>query len=344
MKYKIGDKVRIINTKKGFEHRKEYIGQTVTVKRVNPNGERTYNEPHYSVKENIPFIFFESELASVPVNTQKIVITSDGTETLARLYDGNKVIKTATAKCSPEDTFDFETGARIAFDRLIESPLTKALKNLANVAVKCGKAICESAASVKKKPHVYKAGDKVKVKGNNSCHCMPIGSVVTLDSTFLVSLPLDMGWYVKEYKDRYIRECDFEPYKFKFEVGKQYAYNDCVIEITSARIDECNCRRYDYKEIKGNTGPIKNFTENSHFGIELKPYEPPKYYNGKVACVEKSASYMAYTVGKVYEFKDGRVKIDNGNIIPDAGQKPVSSVDEWNNYPDTYAKFIPFVE
>lgn len=223
MKYKIGDKVRIINTKKGFEHRKEYIGQTVTVKRVNPNGERTYNEPHYSVKENIPFIFFESELASVPVNTQKIVITSDGTETLARLYDGNKVIKTATAKCSPADTFDFETGARIAFDRLIESPLTKALKKLR-----------DAVASVK--------------------------------------VP-------------------------KFEVK-----------------------------------------------VELKPYEPPKYYNGKVVCVEKSASYMAYTVGKVYEFKDGRVKIDNEYILPPAGRKAVETLAEWNNDATNYGKFIPFVE
>lgn len=51
---------------------------------------------------------------------QKIVITADGNVTLARLYDGKTVIKSATAKCSPADTFEFETGARIAFDRLIE--------------------------------------------------------------------------------------------------------------------------------------------------------------------------------------------------------------------------------
>ena len=50
----------------------------------------------------------------------KIVITTDGTETLARLYDGNKVIKTTTAKCSPDDNFSFETGAKIAFERLID--------------------------------------------------------------------------------------------------------------------------------------------------------------------------------------------------------------------------------
>ena len=52
------------------------------------------------------------------VDTQKIVITTDGKETLARLYDGDKVIKSATAKCNPGDTFDFATGAKLAFKRL----------------------------------------------------------------------------------------------------------------------------------------------------------------------------------------------------------------------------------
>ena len=50
----------------------------------------------------------------------KIVITTDGNKTLARLYENNEVIRTAEAKCSPEDTFDFETGAKLAFERLMK--------------------------------------------------------------------------------------------------------------------------------------------------------------------------------------------------------------------------------
>lgn len=53
------------------------------------------------------------------VKDQKIVITTDGKETLARLYEDNNVIKTATARCAPDDTFDFATGAKLAFDRLM---------------------------------------------------------------------------------------------------------------------------------------------------------------------------------------------------------------------------------
>lgn len=57
-------------------------------------------------------------LEHAPVN-DKIVITTDGKRTIANLYDGKTITKTTTAKCSPDDKFDFETGAKIAFDRLI---------------------------------------------------------------------------------------------------------------------------------------------------------------------------------------------------------------------------------
>lgn len=52
------------------------------------------------------------------VSEQKIVITTDGKYTTAKLYDGKKVVKTAKASCAPEDTFDFNYGASLALDRL----------------------------------------------------------------------------------------------------------------------------------------------------------------------------------------------------------------------------------
>lgn len=55
----------------------------------------------------------------------KIVITSDGKNTLARMYDGKKIVKEAKAICSPDDTFDFETGAILAFRRLMETEKQK---------------------------------------------------------------------------------------------------------------------------------------------------------------------------------------------------------------------------
>lgn len=67
-------------------------------------------------------------------NENKIVITTDGTTTRAALYEGHKLIREAKAICSKDDTFDFETGAKIAFERLTAKPAEpkpkKALKPL----------------------------------------------------------------------------------------------------------------------------------------------------------------------------------------------------------------------
>ena len=48
-----------------------------------------------------------------------IVIRRSGAETIAELRHDREVIKSAVATCSKKDTFDFETGAKLAFDRLM---------------------------------------------------------------------------------------------------------------------------------------------------------------------------------------------------------------------------------
>lgn len=54
-----------------------------------------------------------------PVGYQKIVVTTDGKTVTAKAFDGKAVVKSAEAKCSPQDTFDFEKGAALALDRLL---------------------------------------------------------------------------------------------------------------------------------------------------------------------------------------------------------------------------------
>lgn len=50
----------------------------------------------------------------------KIVITTDGKTTMARLYHGRSLIDIETARCHPTDKFRFDEGVRIAVDRLLE--------------------------------------------------------------------------------------------------------------------------------------------------------------------------------------------------------------------------------
>lgn len=49
---------------------------------------------------------------------QEIHITTDGKTTYAVLKQDGKVLSRSEAKCHPDDKFDFETGAKIALDRL----------------------------------------------------------------------------------------------------------------------------------------------------------------------------------------------------------------------------------
>lgn len=50
---------------------------------------------------------------------EKIVITREGKKTIAKYYVNGKVMEKGLARCCPEDTFDFATGAKIAFDRML---------------------------------------------------------------------------------------------------------------------------------------------------------------------------------------------------------------------------------
>lgn len=146
MKYKVGDKVRVrSDLEKGKLYRMEdgseydcavdkmlkLSGKEVTISKIRGG--------KYIVKEcekDCFFYYWTDEMFESESN-QKIVITSDGKETLARLYDGKTVVKTATAKCYPADTFDFKTGAELAFDRLLDECKNEHSPKLYNGKVVC---------------------------------------------------------------------------------------------------------------------------------------------------------------------------------------------------------------
>ena len=124
MKYKVGDKVRIVSkwgegccqNEKGKMDK--WLGEVMTVRYAGCSIYRMVED----TEDNICGGWFCPECCIAGLACEKkIVITSDGEKTLARLYDANKVIKTATTKCSPDDKFSFETGAKIAFERLFDS-------------------------------------------------------------------------------------------------------------------------------------------------------------------------------------------------------------------------------
>jgi hypothetical protein len=63
-------------------------------------------------------------------------------------------------------------------------------------------------------------------------------------------------------------------------------------------------------------------------------------YNGKVVCVELNGNTM-YTVGKIYQFKDGIMTADNGLTYP-SRFNPIHNFEAWNKW--TASKFIEIKE
>lgn len=273
MKYKVGDKVRIVDKwVKGCRHNAEgrmdkWLGKVMTILGV-------YGDAYSMKEDDGTWYWYEPAIAGLAKDFEKkIVITTDGTETLARLYEGNKVIGKAVAKCSPEDEFDFNVGAKIAFDRLMKD---------------------ESECKWRVVNRPAKAGDYIRLKQNDYPSLNDMGDIL------LVHNVLDDLVRVKKCNHKRPSKSVYDEFLWAY-VKREYE----VVEPADT------------------------------------PEEKPKYYNGKVVCVAKDEDY-AYTVGKVYEFKDGMVKSDDGDYLP--LYYGITTLEEWNNDEGSPCTFIPFVE
>ena len=123
-KFKVGDKVRILDGSKIENYTGRWntfmnvcVGEVYTIKSVNSD----WTDGRVSYKADDPFYCSWDERGLELAREQKIVITTDGRITKARLYDNEKLVRQAVASCAPDDKFDFYVGACLAFGRLIES-------------------------------------------------------------------------------------------------------------------------------------------------------------------------------------------------------------------------------
>ena len=129
-KFKIGDKVKThsergrgVNGVAYVSSMDGYSGVIARIEDINGTNDNGVEKWFYRL-ENTPFYWHESLLEAVK-NESKVGITTDGTTTRAAMYDGHKLIKEAFSTCSKEDAFKFETGAKIAFERLTAKPAVK---------------------------------------------------------------------------------------------------------------------------------------------------------------------------------------------------------------------------
>lgn len=179
-KFKVGDTVRILcgtgieGYTGGFNDvMLALCGEIRKIREVTARGENSEKPCYYL--ENTNFLWDERGLERVDKD-RKIVITTDGKTTRAALYDSHKLIKEAKTICSKDDTFDFEAGAKIAFERLTAKPAEpkKALKKLNT------KIFIIDGHSDFKSGHIYEIKDG-KIRLDNGWKYPVCGSLYSMD-------------------------------------------------------------------------------------------------------------------------------------------------------------------
>ena len=122
-------------------------------------------------------------------------------------------------------------------------------------------------------------------------------------------------------------------YPEKFESGKRYkvsirAYRRTDIpawmsdnegkEVNVVSPYNATCGSFDY---------VPSWCEEIKEPEKHTDPEKPKYYNGKMVCVE-NGGYDWWTVGKIYEYKDGVVTADDGDKYPKRRYEPYKDAED----------------
>ena len=165
-KFKVGDKVLVTNDEKELIHvgcPRFYAGQKGEVARC----ESGANDALIRFSDGKCWWLYLKSLKNI--SPEKIIIYRNGAEVVAK---NTLTCKTGVAKCNPADEFDFETGAKLAFDRLINpEPEKPKYYN--------GKVVCVSPlTSLFTKGKVYEIKDGVgKDDEGNITTCIPVKSL-----------------------------------------------------------------------------------------------------------------------------------------------------------------------
>lgn len=184
--YSVGTKVRINDHLRsgsvnhdGMDH---WCGRVMTVRR-HLGGDSYFMVEDYTAEENNGTGWAWNARDFVPF--QKVVIATNGATTHARLYNGNKIVKSASSRCHPDDEFNFEIGAALAFSRLLPNAQ---LPQQPKTELQTQSASCLSKRDWKPK---LRSGDLVRV-GALATHAIVIGYITDDQSLYhlceLVSL------------------------------------------------------------------------------------------------------------------------------------------------------------
>ena len=127
MKYKVGDKVRVrddLEIGKWYSMNNRTFSDFVNSEMITFKGKEVTILANncfgmYRIKEdNGEWHWTDEMFSGLAASFPKVVITTDGKTTTAKMYEGKKLLKAAESRCSSEDTFDFAVDAKLALERV----------------------------------------------------------------------------------------------------------------------------------------------------------------------------------------------------------------------------------
>jgi hypothetical protein len=188
--FKVGDRVKLINSEYGISR----LGKTGIIKKVDS---RCFLKVEFDDKTECYILSRCLEKIETPQHPH-ITITTDGKSTAAKLYENDKITKTAESKCNLDDKFDFEVGAKIAFERLVEP-----------------------------KPREFKVGDIIEIIDNSKVYINYLNSTPYLYNKWKNAFSPSNGMVAKVIK--------IEPYCYKSMPPLLYCENNKNMFIISTK-------------------------------------------------------------------------------------------------------------
>ena len=124
-KYKVGDKVRIVDHRtenmNPFGEMNKWLGKVMTIKDLSWFG--YWMEEDYGEYMGNGWMWDDSMISGLAEPEREpctVELRFDGMITTAVLKRGGRDVKTAEARCNPKDTYSRAEGARVAVERLFK--------------------------------------------------------------------------------------------------------------------------------------------------------------------------------------------------------------------------------
>lgn len=220
----------------------------------------------------------------------KILIMRDKKDPMRIIARDLGTNKTAEARCNPQDEFKFETGARLALDRLFGTETTEK----------------------KDPPAKFKVGDVVI--GNDKAYAYGITKPGWIG--YVVSVGPSKGIIrVKESKNAHeypVLDMCFDLYRPEFKIGDRVRMRDPGDFTCSERSLWATDRIMTVKEY---------LPASDAYLMEENPYAFAPHWlvkvlgwNGRFTPVDTNDLSRWWTNGKIYEVEDGVLRDDDGEI------------------------------